>query len=87
MPLQARREGILEDGRGPWMGLHAACIPCLMQVGSLCLVSFLCRWPQSQALRNTTSQIVFLDHQGARAVSVYSDASHALGREHKITMG
>jgi hypothetical protein len=89
MPLQARREGILEDGRGRWMGLYAAWFPCLIQLGSLRLVLFPCRWPWSQfgALGNTTSQHVFLDRQGARAASVYSDGSHALGREHKITVG
>jgi hypothetical protein len=38
-------------------------------------------------VRNTTSQHVFLDHKGARAASVFSDGSHALGREHKITVG
>jgi hypothetical protein len=69
------------------MELYAAWIPCLMQLDSLCLVSFPCRWPWSQAVRNNTSQHVFLDHQGASAASVYSDRSHALGKEHKIRVG
>jgi hypothetical protein len=87
MSLQARREGIREDGRGLQMGLYAAWIPCVMQLGSLCLASFPCRRPRSQAVRNTTSQHMFLDCQDARAASVNNDGSHALVREHKIRVG